>query len=233
MSTALAKKNIISNNISQSNELTEAAYYLPLKAKRVLWMCLKQTYSRKDSEDHLSPMFSLRVRDYQEIFGVNAQQASKDMKSGIADLLKASVTFYPKESDYEELSMPWLSITGLRSGRGVWDLELNRHLIPYMAGLTSQFTTYSLLDCAKLKNPRMIRLYESLCQYRATGIWVTSFQFLAERYELPYSQRNNTAEMKRGFLNPSVKKINACTPLTNKISDDEAGKNIFTIVTKG
>ena len=232
MSTALAKKGVVNNNISQSNELTEAAYYLPLKAKRILWMCLKQTYSRKDTDDHLSPMFSLMVKDYQGIFNVGLAQASKDMKAGISDLLKSSVTFYPKDKDYEEMSMPWLSITGLRSGRGVWDLELNRHLLPYMGGLTSQFTTYSLLDCAKLKNPRMIRLYESLCQYRSSGIWITSLNFLAERYELPDSQRNNSAEMKRGFITPSIKKINECTPLSVEVSYEDDGKIIFTIVVK-
>lgn len=34
--------------ISQSNELTEAAYYLPLQAKRVLWLCLMQTYYQQE-----------------------------------------------------------------------------------------------------------------------------------------------------------------------------------------
>lgn len=37
MTTETLKKPV---NISQSNELTEAAYYLPLQAKRVLWLCL-------------------------------------------------------------------------------------------------------------------------------------------------------------------------------------------------
>ena len=41
MTTETLKKPV---NISQSNELTEAAYYLPLQAKRVLWLCLMQCY---------------------------------------------------------------------------------------------------------------------------------------------------------------------------------------------
>ncbi|HFV6419699.1 TPA: replication initiation protein, partial [Escherichia coli] len=54
MTISTAKKSV---NISQSNELTEAAYYLPLQAKRVLWLCLIQCYPLKDDPDSVSPVF--------------------------------------------------------------------------------------------------------------------------------------------------------------------------------
>lgn len=38
-------------SIKQSNELTEAAYYLPLQAKRVLWLCLMQAYFNDSQDD--------------------------------------------------------------------------------------------------------------------------------------------------------------------------------------
>lgn len=41
MTTEAPKKSV---NISQSNELTEATYYLLLQAKLVLWPCLIQCY---------------------------------------------------------------------------------------------------------------------------------------------------------------------------------------------
>lgn len=41
-------------SIKQSNELTEAAYYLPLQAKRVLWLCLMQAYFNDSQEDRKS-----------------------------------------------------------------------------------------------------------------------------------------------------------------------------------
>jgi hypothetical protein len=45
-------------SIKQSNELTEAAYYLPLQAKRVLWLCLMQAYFN-DSQDDDSDVLPL------------------------------------------------------------------------------------------------------------------------------------------------------------------------------
>ncbi|MFV8038223.1 RepB family plasmid replication initiator protein [Enterobacter cloacae complex sp.6730764] len=35
--------------------------------------------------------------------------------------------------------------------------------------MTNQFTTYSLRDCGSLRNPRTIRLYESLGSVPAEG----------------------------------------------------------------
>ncbi|MFG7867784.1 RepB family plasmid replication initiator protein (plasmid) [Klebsiella pneumoniae] len=61
--------------VKQSNELTEAAYYLSLKAKRVLWLCLMQTYftaSVSEDDDEMAVLgdstFKVKVADYEQIF---------------------------------------------------------------------------------------------------------------------------------------------------------------------
>ena len=79
MTTETLKKPV---NISQSNELTEAAYYLPLQAKRVLWLCLMQCYPMKDDPDSVSPIFTVTVADYQKYFKVSVDTASTDVKKG-------------------------------------------------------------------------------------------------------------------------------------------------------
>ncbi|MEA9392655.1 replication initiation protein [Acerihabitans sp. TG2] len=225
MSEIIDKKPHSQLKISQSNELTEAAYYLPLQAKRVLWLCLMQTYR----EDEHTGLFTVKVADYQRYFKVSQATASTDVRKGIEELGSRQVRFFPSEGEYEEIRRPWLAEAGLKRGRGQWNLELNSKVMPYLIGLTSQFTTYTLLDCGKINSVRVIRLYESLCQFRSTGIWITTASWLAERYELPDSQKTNMAEMKRTFLVPAIEKINAQTPLKISMKED-SGKLIFSIL---
>ena len=225
MSEIADKKTYSQLKISQSNELTEAAYYLPLQSKRVLWLCLLQTYRE---EDHTG-LFTVKVVDYQRYFKVSQATASTDVRKGIEGLGTRQVRFFPSEGEDEEILRPWLAEAGLKRGRGQWHLELNNKVMPYLVGLTSQFTTYTLLDCGRINSVRVIRLYESLCQYRSTGIWVTTAAWLAERYELPDSQKNNFAEMKRTFLTPAIEKINSHTPLKVSMTED-SGKLLFSIL---
>jgi plasmid replication initiation protein len=217
-------------NISQSNELTEAAYHLPLQAKRVLWLCLMQCYFKNDDPDEVSPVFTIAVADYQKFFKVGVDTASADVKKGVSILAGSNVTFFPKDGEFEEVTRPWLAEAGLKRGRGKWQMEFNYKVMPYLMGLTNQFTTYSLYDCGKLKSVKVIRLYESLCQFRQSGIWITTPEWLSERFLLPASQRTNMAEMKRTFLNPALKNINESTPLKASMKQDSSGKLIFTIV---
>lgn len=221
-----------SANISQSNELTEAAYHLPLQAKRVLWLCLMQCYFNKEDPAEESPIFTITVADYQRFFKVGVDTASTDVKKGVSVLADSNVTFYPKEGEFEEVKRPWLAEAGLKRGRGKWQIEFNYKVMPYLMGLTSQFTTYSLYDCGKLRSVKVIRLYESLCQFRQSGIWITTPEWLSERFMLAPSQRTNMAEMKRSFLNPALKNINENTPLKTSMRQDEEGRLIFTILDK-
>jgi plasmid replication initiation protein len=214
--------------ISQSNELTEAAYYLPLQAKRVLWLCLMQTYYQQEHPG----VFTVKVADYQRYFKVSQATASTDVRKGIDELGNRQVTFFPSEGEYEEVRRPWLAEAGLKRGRGQWNIEINPKVMPYLTGLTSQFTTYTLLDCGRINSVRVIRLYESLCQYRSSGIWITSAAWLADRYELPDSQRANFAEMKRTFLVPAMEKINSLTPIKVSMKETDNGKLIFSILAR-
>lgn len=146
-------------SIKQSNELTEAAYYLPLQAKRVLWLCLMQAYfndSQEDDSDVL-PLFKISVSDYVKYFNVATSVASRDVKAGVNALGESTVTFYPKEGEFEEVKRPWLAEAGMKRGRGSWQIEFNYKVMPFLVGLTSQFTTYSLYDCGQLNSVRVIR----------------------------------------------------------------------------
>ncbi|MCV5907322.1 replication initiation protein [Escherichia coli] len=122
-----------------SNELTEAAYYLSLKAKRVLWLCLMQTYftaSVSEDDDEMAVLgdstFKVKVADYQQIFQVSRNQAIKDVKEGVFELSRSAVIFYPKEGSFDCVARPWLTEAGSRSARGIWEIEFNHKLLRYI-----------------------------------------------------------------------------------------------------
>lgn len=83
-----------------------------------------------------------------------------------------------------------------------------------------------------IRNPRTIRLYESLAQFKSSGLWVTTHAWLNDRFLLPESQQKNLAELKRSFLDPALKQINEKTPLLAKYSIDDSGKFLFSIIDK-
>lgn len=159
------------------------------------------------------PLFSVSVSDHVKYFTVATAVASRDVKAGVKALGESTVTFYPRDGEFEQINRPWLSEAGMKRVRGSWQIEFNYKVMPFLVGLSSQFTTDSLYDYGQLNSVKVIHLYESLCQFRSTGTWVTDHEWLCERFMLAGSQRSNKAEMKRTFLEPAIKKISEKTPL--------------------
>jgi len=225
-------KNNKKNLVTQSNEISEAAYYLSLKAKRVLWMCFSQLKSSEDGEsaEFTNGEFFVYVSDYQNLFGVSTQTASTDVKAGLNEISTSSVKFYPKDGEYEEIERPWLIEKAAKRGRGAYRVDFNPRLVPYIVGLTQQFTMFYLHECGRINNSRTIRLYENLCQWRSSGVWLVTPQWLVDRYKLPDSQKDNFAEMKRSFLEPAIKRINKETPLKVSYETQSGGNKVDKIL---
>lgn len=136
-----------------------------------------------------------------------AAVASRDAKTGVKALRESSVTFEPRDEEFEQVTRLWLSDAGMKRGMGSWQIKFNYKVMPTLVALSSQFTTYSLYDCGQLNSVKVIRLYESLCQLCSTDTWVTDHECLCERFMLADSQRSNKAEMKRTFLEPTMPAI--------------------------
>ena len=212
--------------VVQSNELTEATYFLPLQAKRLIWLCLRQRYQKKDAYN-TDPMFTISVPEYAQTFNVSSSTASKDLRMAVELISEKAITFHLHNDDYEVVKRPWLAEAGAKKGWGEWTIEFNQKIMPYITGLTSRFTTYSLYDCGKLKSVRIIRLYECLCQYRSTGVFTVTHDWLSDRFMLPESQKTNRAELKRSFIDPAIKNINKNTSLKVSYTESNNGDFVF------
>lgn len=129
-------------NISQSNELTEAAYYLPLQAKRVLWLCLMQCYPLKDDPDSVSPVFTVTVADYQKFFKVSVDTASTDVKKGVTALAKIP----PAEDILYRSGMHIIDKYEITEGVAKFEITRPGHyvIIPEIYSRSDELTDYTL-----------------------------------------------------------------------------------------
>lgn len=53
------------------------------------------------------------------------------MKAGVNALGESTVTFYPKEGEFEEVKRPWLAEAGMKRGRGSRQIEFNYKVMPF------------------------------------------------------------------------------------------------------
>lgn len=202
-------KNLV---VTQSNEVTEAAYYMPLHSKRIIWLCLASI--RPKTVNH-SGIFKISVNEYAKTFNLTTSNASRNVKDGALSLLNQSVIFYENAGEENEiLGVPWLYEMAKKRGRGEWIIHIHPKIMPYLLGLKKQYTTFDIVNCEELKNTRQIRLYECLSQFKNSGVWLTSPEWICDRFVLPEMYKSNFAEFKRRFLDPTLRKINSKTKLT-------------------
>lgn len=217
-------------NVVQSNEITESAYSLSRDQKRIIYMCLSQI--KFDCGQH-DGSFEIKVAEYAELFSVSSHEASRDIKLAIKDLFKRSITFFvPSESTETEIATDeyaWLSKSASRPKKGLYILNINRELMPFMLNLKNKFTKFQLADTEKLTNPYAMRLYESLCQFKAAGVFVAKTSWLIERYQLPQSY-NRYPDLKRRFLIPAIEEINSKTSLNTTYIEQKNGRKVEKIL---
>lgn len=232
---SLTTKN---RRIIQSNAMTEAAYTLTRDQKRIMYLCMSKLPKMPDdaTEINHSGKFSIYVSEYAELFGIPSSAASQDIRLAISRFKGAEVVIYRPEYDLGDEkgydAYQWITKRGVRPSIGMYEININPDLIPFMAGLKRNFTQFHLSEIHAITNPLVMRLYETLCQYRGArseGVVILNIDWIRDRYQLPASYKR-MADFKKRFLEVAISEINAKTPLKITVSERKKGRTITDLI---
>jgi plasmid replication initiation protein len=209
--------------ITKSNHLVEASYSLTLQEQRLVLSCLAKIDSRQEAPKELT----LSAQEYSESMGVGTKNAYRELKKA-ADKLYSRNIVLKNEEKVEEFRWIQRKLTYTKGAAKitlVWSDEVLR----YISQLKRRFTTYRLVDVARLNTSYAIRLYELLMQFNSTkqrSISVKDFRSyfqLTEKYSL-------FRDLNKRVIKPALNEINTHSNLDVNCYTEKKGKTIVALI---
>jgi plasmid replication initiation protein len=198
--------------MTMSNALTIAAHNLTLGEKRIVMYAIAQLHSKIKPKIDESPMVTLRVEEFAEMFEIDVDTAYTHMKDAVKKLKSRSITFYDPNSvrkgkAMKVTSMVWVAEYTYHDGEGWAEIHIWKNLVPHLMGLRRNFTQVQLSQAAALRSVYSWKLLEMLMRFKDTG-WAryTIEDFCTSMGATP-KQRENFNNIKRRIIEPAVKEL--------------------------
>lgn len=230
----MSKPAKIKNRIvRQSSALAEATYELSRDERRIIYMAAMQC-AQNESPGQLSfdvTDYEISVSDYQSIFNIELNEASRDVRAAIKSIYSKSVRIHdPNESSQSEKSIEdirWIVGKKNLPKRGSWQITLNPLVVPHLTSLANSIK-YPIQQIVGLQNTHQYRLYDLFMAeldddntgQRIIDVeWLRAVFCLGKSYEL-YSN------IKKRIIEPAIKQINEHTPLSVSYTEDKSGRKV-------
>ena len=232
MSNTKAKNQLKKREIRQSVALTEATYDLSRDERRIIYLvavqCAENNVPGQGSFDITD--YEIKVGDYQKIFGMELNEASRDLRGAIKSIYDKSVIIHdPDESSVNEKSVEefrWIIGKKSLPKRGSWQITLNPLVVPHLTSLANSIK-YPIQQIVGLQNNYQYRLYDLFMAElednkgkRTIDVeWLRAAFCLGKSYDL-------YANIKKRIIEPAVIQINENTPLKVKYTENKQGRKV-------
>lgn len=218
--------------VKKSNSLNEAHYFLTVAEYRILHMAFS-TLAECDvnPEFFRNVRFTIRARDYMELYGVDRTTAYEALKEASERLFDRYFT-YDELVDknlmlYERIKSRWVTKIGYQDSQAYITFFLSDDVLSMVGNLKEQYTYLNLYKLANLTSIYAIRLYEMLMQWRKTKVVpVIELEELRLRLGITENEYPRMDNFKSRVLDMAINQINEFTDITASYEQIKDGRKI-------
>lgn len=221
---AIKKKKALPTSliVTQSNQLVEARYNLPLAEQRLILTMI----SRIQPDDEDFKPYCISVGELAEFLGVDKSSAYRECKKTTENLLKRVVNI--EEAD-GLLQVGWVSSAKYIDGSGMVNLSFDPMLKPYLLQLKGNFTSSKLEMLLSFKSQYTIRFYTLLKQYEKLKGREIDLEKLRELLGLRKEQYLLYADFRRYILLSVQKELTLKADLSFEYEEIKYGRKVGAI----
>jgi plasmid replication initiation protein len=208
--------------VTQSNQLIEARYNLPLCEQRLILTMI----SRIQPEDEDFKAYRLSIKEFAEFIGVDKNSAYRECKKITKTLLTRVIEI---EEPGRVLQTGWVSSAEYVDGSGVVNLSFDPQLKPYLLKLKGNFTSYKLEMILSFKSQYTMRIYTLIKQYERLGVRDIPLNQLREMLGLTKNQYKLYGNFKSDLLQPVQRELVEISDLYFEFEEIKYGRRVEVI----
>lgn len=220
-------KNQKTKLVVKHNQLLNSTYKLSITEQRLLMTCITQI--KRNEVGKINREFFITVDEYNKSFGTN--EGAKTLRAAQETIMTRVL----------HISEPIEKDGQMWKGGGSWNffsealykdegmkVTLNDKIMPFLEGLSKNYTKYQLKEITQLKSVYSVRFYElfreTLGQYKNTRI--IEIDKMRQMFELE-NKYSRTNDFKEKVIDRAIEEINEKSPMLVSFKPKKKGRKII------
>ncbi len=228
---AKVKKKALQSSliVTQSNELIEARYNLPLGEQRLILTMI----SRIQPDDEDFKAYRINVVEFADFLGIDKNSVYREFHKIQKSIVSRVLVFYEEDGP---LVIGWVSSAKYLEKEGAVLLSFDPKLKPYLLQLKGEFTSCKLEMLLSFKSQYTMRMYMLLKQYEKLKEREIELSLLRMMLGLGLDLHSEYNNFKRHILQSTQKELKAKADLHFEFDEIKYGRRVgairFRIISK-
>ncbi|MGL6341410.1 MAG: replication initiation protein, partial [Waterburya sp.] len=214
-----------SKKVVIANRINEARLKMSKAEQRLFLYCVGYVDNK---ETRFDETFEMSIKDFADFLELDKKNFYRSMLSTTRDFIGRVIEFYDDELGKIRQMGVVTTVDYDLATKNV-HIRINPDLKPYLIGLRSQFTMYSLQEVMQYKSVYSMRIYQILSQWNYQEKVKYTIEQLRFMLNIEPDEYKLYGDFKRKVLEVAKKEINKSSTLKFSYSEIKTGRKVTTI----